>query len=40
MITEHADLKALIVKDIHTASDRTRKVVPVLLLYYEVIYWI
>jgi hypothetical protein len=27
MITEHADLKALTVKDIHTASDGTRKVV-------------
>lgn len=27
MITEHADLEALTVKDIHTASDGTRKVV-------------
>jgi len=27
MITEHAGLKALTVKDIHTASDGTHKVV-------------
>jgi 23S rRNA (adenine2503-C2)-methyltransferase len=38
MVTERADLKALTVKDILTASDGTRKVVFSVVDIFEVIY--